>query len=223
MARRTGWPASRSPSPRGSSANAARLDRIAEAFARVVDAKSPFTARHSERVADIAVGIGRRLGFHPDTLRDLRRAGLLHDVGKLAVDNLILDKPGRLTEEGLAVVRRHPVHSRKILELAPCFAPIAALAANHHERLDGRGYPRGLGAADLDPPMRVLAVADVFEALTASRPYRQALPVEAALEIIARDVPHSLDPCAFAALRDLAAGSPPTARRAPAAPERVAA
>jgi HD-GYP domain-containing protein (c-di-GMP phosphodiesterase class II) len=197
-------------------ADDARLDRIAEAFTRVIDAKSPFTARHSERVAEIAVGIGRRLGFHPDTLRDLRRAGLLHDVGKLAVNNLILDKPGRLTDEEFAVVRRHPVHSREILELAPCFAPIAALAANHHERLDGRGYPRALGAPDLDLPMRVLAVADVFEALTAKRPYRDALAVDVALEIMARDVPHSLDASAFAALRGLVAPAPIAAPVRPA-------
>ena len=191
------------PADRLLTADDRRLDRIAEAFARVVDAKSPFTARHSERVAELAVGIGRRLGFDAATLRDLRRAGLLHDVGKLAVNNLILDKPGRLTEEEFAQVRRHPVHSLEILQRAPCFAPIADLAANHHERLDGRGYPRGLGADALDLPMRVLAVADVFEALTASRPYRRALPVGVALEIIARDVPHSLDASAFAALRSL--------------------
>ncbi len=218
------------PADRVLTADDERLDRIAEAFARVVDAKSPFTARHSERVAEIAVGIGERLGFDPDTLRDLRRAGLLHDVGKLAVNNLILDKPGRLTEEEFAQVRRHPVHSLEILRRAPCFAPIAELAANHHERLDGRGYPRGLGAQDLDLPMRVLAVADVFEALTASRPYRRALPVEAALEIIARDAPHSLDPRALAALRDLVAAAPaappapaPAAADAAVAVERLAA
>jgi HD-GYP domain-containing protein (c-di-GMP phosphodiesterase class II) len=204
------------PADRVLTADDARLDRIAEAFTRVIDAKSPFTARHSERVAEIAVGIGRRLGFHPDTLRDLRRAGLLHDVGKLAVNNLILDKPGRLTDEEFAVVRRHPVHSREILELAPCFAPIAALAANHHERLDGRGYPRALGAPDLDLPMRVLAVADVFEALTATRPYRDALAVDVALEIMARDVPHSLDASAFAALRGLVAPAPIAAPVRPA-------
>lgn len=204
------------PADRLLTADEARVDRIAEAFARVVDAKSPFTARHSERVAELAVGTGRLLGFDAGALRRLRRAGLLHDVGKLAVSNLILDKAGRLTDEEFAQVREHPVHSLRILERAPCFAPIAALAANHHERLDGRGYPRGLGAAELDLPMRVLAVADVYEALTADRPYREALPPAAALDIIARDVPHSLDAQAFAALRRLVAGrgAAPVAREA---------
>ena len=194
------------PADRLLTADDERLDRIAEAFARVVDAKSPFTARHSERVAELAVGIGRCLGLDDLTLRDLRRAGLLHDVGKLAVGNVILDKPGRLTEEEFAQVREHPVHSLRILERAPCFARIAGLAANHHERLDGRGYPRGLGADALDLPMRVLAVADVYEALTATRPYREAMPESRAVEIIARDVPHRLDPQAFAALRALVSG-----------------
>ncbi len=171
----------------------ARLDRIAEAFARVIDAKSPFTARHSERVAEIADGIAEVLGFDAGERRILRRAGLLHDTGKLAVSNRILDKPGKLTDEEFEAVRSHPLHTLRILERAPCFAELAELAANHHEKLDGSGYPRSLTAADLDLPMRVLAVADVYEALTADRPYRGPLPPGQALEIIDRDVPHKLD------------------------------
>jgi HD-GYP domain-containing protein (c-di-GMP phosphodiesterase class II) len=177
-----------------------RLDRIAEAFARVIDAKSPFTARHSERVAEIAVGIGGVLGFDGLAQRDLRRAGLLHDIGKLAISNLILDKPGKLTDAEFGKMKEHPVHSLAILERAPCFAPIAALAANHHERIDGTGYPRGLGGDALDLPMRVLAVADVFEALTADRPYRGPLPEEQALDIVSWEVPGRLDRAAFGAL-----------------------
>jgi HD-GYP domain-containing protein (c-di-GMP phosphodiesterase class II) len=177
-----------------------RLDRIAEAFARVIDAKSPFTASHSARVAEIAVGIGDVLGFDALTRRDLRRAGLLHDIGKLAISNRILDKPGKLTDDEFAKVKEHPAYSLAILERAPCFAPIAALAANHHERIDGTGYPRGLGDADLDLPMRVLAIADVYEALTADRPYRGPLPVEKALDIVAWEVPGRLDRGVFAAL-----------------------
>jgi HD-GYP domain-containing protein (c-di-GMP phosphodiesterase class II) len=185
-------------------ADDARLDRIAEAFARVIDAKSPFTARHSERVAEIATGVGGVLGFGAGTRRDLRRAGLLHDIGKLAISNLILDKPGRLTEAEFARIRQHPVYSLEILDRAACFAPIAALAANHHERIDGTGYPRGLRGAELDLPMRVLAVADVFEALTAERPYREALPVERALAIVLEEVPARLDGDAFEALKRFA-------------------
>ncbi len=189
----------------------ARLDRIAEAFARVIDAKSPFTARHSERVAEIADGIGAVLHFGGDERRTLRRAGLLHDIGKLAISNRILDKPGKLTDEEFRAIRTHPVHTLRILERAPCFADLAELAANHHEKLDGSGYPRSLDAGDLDLPMRVLAVADVYEALTADRPYRAPLPIEEALAIIDRDVPERLDLDVRSALEHHLAGSPATA------------
>ena len=179
----------------------ARLDRVAEAFARVIDAKSPFTARHSQRVAEIADGIAAVLGFGADERRTLLRAGLLHDIGKLAISSRILDKPGKLTDEEFRAIQTHPVHTLRILERAPCFAPLAELAANHHEKLDGSGYPRSLDARHLDLPMRVLAVADVYEALTAERPYRGPLPVEEALAIIDRDVPDKLDADARGALQ----------------------
>jgi putative nucleotidyltransferase with HDIG domain len=178
----------------------ARLDVIAEAFARVIDAKSPFTARHSERVAEIADGMAEILDFDDDQRRVLRRAGLLHDIGKLAVSNRVLDKPGKLTEDEFTAIKTHPVYSLQILERAPCFTDLANLAANHHEKLDGSGYPRGLTEADLDLPMRVLAVADIFEALTADRPYRGPLSTQEALAIIDRDVPEKLDAEARSAL-----------------------
>ena len=178
----------------------ARLDRIAEAFARVIDAKSPFTASHSQRVAEIADGIAAVLGFTAEERRTLRRAALLHDIGKLAISSRILDKPDKLTDEEFRAIQTHPVHTLRILERAPCFAALADLAANHHEKLDGSGYPRSLDARHLDLPMRVLAVADVYEALTADRPYRGPLPVEEALAIINRDVPHKLDADALGAL-----------------------
>jgi putative nucleotidyltransferase with HDIG domain len=189
-------------------ADDARLDRICEAFARVIDAKTPFTARHSVRVAEIAGQIGATIGFDAVTRRDLRRAALLHDIGKLAISNLILDKPGKLTDEEFAAVKSHPAHTLQILERAACFSPIAALAANHHEKLDGSGYPRRLTSEVLDLPMRVLAVADIYEALTADRPYRAPMAIEKALGIIRADVPDKLDRDAVAALE----ASPATAR-----------
>jgi HD-GYP domain-containing protein (c-di-GMP phosphodiesterase class II) len=179
----------------------ARLDRIAEAFARVIDAKSPFTARHSQRVAEIADGISAVLRFDADERRTMLRAALLHDIGKLAISSRILDKPDKLTDEEFRAIQTHPVHTLRILERAPCFAPLADLAANHHEKLDGSGYPRSLDARHLDLPMRVLAVADVYEALTADRPYRGPLPVEQALAIIDQDVPNKLDVDALSALK----------------------
>ena len=161
-----------------------RLDTIALAFARVIDAKSPYTYLHSERVAELAVRIGRRRHFSEGQLRDLRRAGLLHDIGKLGVSTLILDKPDRLTELERAEIRVHPAYTQRILERVPAFAGIVEVASAHHERLDGKGYHLGLPAERLSPMSRALAVADVFEALTAERPYRRGLPRHEAVAIL---------------------------------------
>ena len=176
------------------------LDRIAEGFARVIDAKSPYTARHSEGVAHLAVGIATELGFDARELSDLRRAALLHDIGKLGVSNRILDKPGRLDEDEWRAVRRHPEYTLRILERVPVFESLAELAASHHERMDGRGYHRGLPAGELPLACRLLVVADVFEALTATRPYRPGMPVEQALGIVHGDTGSAFCPEAVAGL-----------------------
>jgi putative nucleotidyltransferase with HDIG domain len=207
------------PADRVEHADEARLDRVADAFARVIDAKSPYTARHSSEVARWAVAIGSELGMDAAQLRDLRRAGLLHDIGKLAVSNRILDKPGRLDAAELAVMREHPRHTQRILERVACFAPIVETAASHHERLDGSGYHRGLAAFDLSRPARALAVADVWEALTAERPYRGAMDPAVAMEIVVADRGTALCPAAVDALgRAVAAQSAPLAAAAPVTP-----
>jgi HD-GYP domain-containing protein (c-di-GMP phosphodiesterase class II) len=165
-------------------ADEARLDEIARAFAQVIDAKSPFTYLHSERVAELAVTIGGRLQFREPEVRDLRRAALLHDIGKLGVSTLILDKPDRLTERERAEIRVHPAYTQRILERVTAFASIVKVASAHHERLDGKGYHLGLPAERLSPMSRALAVADVYEALTAERPYRRGLPRNEAMAIL---------------------------------------
>jgi HD-GYP domain-containing protein (c-di-GMP phosphodiesterase class II) len=180
-----------------------RLDLIAEAFGRVVDAKSPFTSRHSERVAETAAGIGAILGLDAAELRDLRRAGLLHDLGKLGVPNIVLDKPGKLTPEEWELMRRHPAYTAEVLAQVECLRPIAGTAASHHERLDGSGYHRGLEAPALSLPARILAVADVYDALARDRPYRAAMPAERVLAILDADAGARLDAESVAALRRL--------------------
>jgi putative nucleotidyltransferase with HDIG domain len=171
----------------------ARMDDICLAFAEVVDAKSPFTYRHSNGVAEAAVAIGQTLGMGEDDLRLLRRAGLLHDIGKLSVPNSILEKPAKLDAEEWAVVKRHPYYSWEILRRIPGFGQLAEVAASHHERLDGKGYFRSLDGTQLDRPSRILAVADVYDALAAKRPYRDALPLDTVLEMMGKDAPHALD------------------------------
>ena len=169
------------------------LDGVAATFAEVIDAKSPYTYRHSMGVAEVARALAVRRGADAPQARRLYRAGLLHDIGKLGISNRILDKPGKLTDGEFAAVRAHPRHTLEILRHVDAFADVAKLAAFHHERLDGRGYPWGLRGDDLDEECRILAVADVFEALTASRPYRDALPVRTVLEIMRGDAGTALD------------------------------
>jgi HD-GYP domain-containing protein (c-di-GMP phosphodiesterase class II) len=176
------------------------LDAIAQAFAGVIDAKSPYTYRHSERVAELAVGIGEARGFGREELRDLRRAALLHDIGKLGISNRILDKPGRLTDVELTQVRLHPYFTHRILERVGAFGDIVEIASAHHERLDGKGYHRRLPDTELCPLTRALAVADVYEALTADRPYRPALSGEQALAVLRKEAGAGLCPDSVEAL-----------------------
>jgi putative nucleotidyltransferase with HDIG domain len=172
------------PADRVLIADETKLDLVAEAFARVIDAKSPFTATHSQNVAAIAVAIAGEMGASSEELVTLRRAGLLHDIGKLGVSNLILDKPGPLTEPEIDEMRKHTGYTLEILRRVRRFAQFADLAAAHHERLDGSGYHLGLTAETFPPMARILAVADIAEALTAERPYRQPLPREDVLAIM---------------------------------------
>jgi len=181
-------------------ADDARLDRVAHAFASIVDAKSPYTAHHSEGVAAIALRLARLQGLDASTHPTLYRAALLHDVGKLGVSSRILEKPGPLDPSELEVVRQHPRWSMEILSRVGAFADVARIAGAHHERLDGSGYHRGLTGAQLDPPSRILAVADVAEALSADRPYRPGLGPDEVLAIMRPDAGRKLDADAFAAL-----------------------
>jgi HD-GYP domain-containing protein (c-di-GMP phosphodiesterase class II) len=142
------------------------------------------------------------MGFPAEEVRALRRAGLLHDIGKLGVSSRILDKPGGLDAEDWRQMRRHPELTARILGQVEQLRDLAVVAAAHHERLDGSGYHLGLTAAQLSPAARVLAVADVAEALSADRPYRAGLAPDVVLEIMARDAGPKLDPDAFTALRE---------------------
>lgn len=180
-----------------------RLDRVAEAFASVIDAKSPYTARHSAGVAEIAVALAAELDLRPEDRAMLHRAALLHDIGKLGVSNLILDKPGPLTDVEREVVRRHPKWSLEILTRVSAFGELARIAGSHHERLDGSGYPSALTAEELDLPCRILAVADVAEALSADRPYRAALSADEVIRTICGEAGRTLHAEACAALEDV--------------------
>ena len=185
------------------------LDDIAQAFAHVIDSKSPYTAGHSERVALYAEMVAAEMGYGPERRRWLRRAGLLHDIGKLGVSNSILDKNGKLDDEQWREMRNHALHSERILERVPPFRDMARIGGAHHERLDGKGYPRGLAGAEIEPETRIMSVADVFDALTADRPYRAAMSIPDALAIMRRDIDTSFDPRCLAALERALDGMSP--------------
>jgi putative nucleotidyltransferase with HDIG domain len=190
------------------SADESRLNDIATAFAWVIDAKSPYTYHHSERVADFAVAIARDIGLDEPAIVRLRRAALLHDLGKLSVPNRILDKPAKLTPHEWEVVKLHPYYTYQILERVPVFGELAFDASAHHERLDGRGYYRNLQAAHLSVSARILCVADQLDALSAERPYRGKLPPERVVAILRQERGTGLWPEAVdAAERVLASGS----------------
>jgi HD-GYP domain-containing protein (c-di-GMP phosphodiesterase class II) len=176
------------------------LDAVAAGFAQVVDAKSPFTSGHSDRVALFADLIAEELALDGPRRRWLRRAALLHDIGKLGVSNAVLDKPGKLDEVEWAAIKLHPALGETILSRITAFRDLAVIAGAHHERLDGKGYPRGLAAAEIGLDTRIVTAADIFDALTADRPYRARMPVAKAIEIMRDGVGTSIDPDCLAAL-----------------------
>ncbi len=165
-----------------------RLDALSAgtvlAFARAIDANSPWTAGHSERVTHIAIEIARELGLSAQQLDTLERGGLLHDIGKIAVPPAVLDKAGKLTDDEWAVMRRHPIVGCEILSPIPAFADALPIVRSHHERMDGTGYPDQLYGDQIPYLARVLAVADVFDALASDRPYRAGMTTAEACAII---------------------------------------
>ena len=177
------------------------LDDIAAGFARVIDAKSPFTSGHSDRVALFTDLIAEEMGLDLVGRRLLKRAALLHDIGKLGVSNSVLDKPGKLDEKEWTQMKRHAELSEKILSNIGAFSAAAVVGGAHHERLDGKGYPRGLHAEDIPMEVRIVSTADVFDALTADRPYRPAMSVTKAMSILWEGAGQSHDPICIEALQ----------------------
>ena len=193
------------------------VDRIAEVFADIVDTKSPFTGAHSRRMAAIATGIAGRLGWDAASVAEVRRAGLLHDLGMLAVPNTILDKPSPLTASEWEVMRMHALFTERILGHVHGFEWLAFAARAHHERLDGSGYCRGLHGDHVPELSRVLAVADVYDALSSPRAYRPGLPPAQAMAYLERDRGAGLWPPALDALAQELSAEPDSDEAAKAA------
>jgi putative nucleotidyltransferase with HDIG domain len=165
-----------------------------KALARTVDAKSSWTAGHSTRVTRMALKIGSVFGFSPNDLDILQRAALLHDIGKLGVPVAVLDKPGALDDEEYNMIKKHPSIGARILEPIPSYKNIVPIVLQHHERYDGKGYPDGLSGNEIDIMARILAVADVFDALKSDRPYREGWAVERVIDLISEEAGRQFDP-----------------------------
>jgi HD-GYP domain-containing protein (c-di-GMP phosphodiesterase class II) len=162
----------------------AELDAALAAIADFADLKSPYTAGHSRGVAERAAAAALRAGLGEPVAAELRRAGLLHDVGRLGVSNTVWDKPGALSESEMERVRMHPYLTQRTFSRSPRLAALAEVAAAHHERLDGSGYPRALSGGALSPEARILAAADAYQAMSELRPHRPARsPGDAAREL----------------------------------------
>jgi putative nucleotidyltransferase with HDIG domain len=165
-----------------------------EAFARAIDAKSPWTAGHSERVTEMSLRIARKMGRSQSELEVLHRGALLHDIGKLGISMQVLDKPGRLEEDEIQHVMTHPTIGGRILEPISAFADILPIVTQHHEKYDGTGYPDQLVAEQIDINARILAVADTYDAMTSDRPYRKGFEHAKAVGLILEESGKQFDP-----------------------------
>src|SRR5436309_2017574 len=164
------------------------------AFVNAIESKDPYLKGHSARVALYAVEIASRMGLDDETVQIVSRGAMLHDLGKLSIMDTILRKPDRLTDEEFAIIKAHPVVGERILKPLTFLHRESCAVRSHHERFDGTGYPDGLKGEDIPLVARIVTVADVFDAVTSNRPYRTALPVEAAREEIARGRGTHFDP-----------------------------
>src|SRR5690348_1636539 len=188
------------------------FDQALLAIADFVDLKSPYTLGHARAVADLAAATGTQLGLPADEVDLLRRAGLVHDLGRLGVTNAIWDKPGPLGAGEWERVRLHPYLTERMLHQSAALAPLAAVAVQHRERLDGSGYPKGLSGASITRPARILGVVDAYQSMRELRPHRPSLSAEdAAAELQADAKAGKLDGEAVAAV--LAAAGHPVAKR----------
>jgi len=169
------------------------LDAICRLFAAIVDAKSSYTYQHSNGVANAAIAMANGLGLDQNRTLLVRHAALLHDIGKMAVPNSILEKRGALSAAEQRIMQAHPERTWRILKGVGGFEQVSEVAASHHERLNGSGYFRGLVASQLSLEARIVMVADVFDALSADRPYRTAMPIEEVFRTIRNGVPHEFD------------------------------
>ncbi len=170
------------------------FEAVVFALAETIEQRDKYTGGHTKRVTEYSVLIGEALGLSKKEIYTLKIAAILHDIGKIAVPDQILNKPGRLTDEEFAYIKIHPVAGEEILKHIPELKEEIKGIKYHHERWDGRGYPEGLKGEEIPFIARIIAVADTFDAMTSNRPYRKALPLEVAFEEIKKCAGTQFDP-----------------------------
>jgi putative nucleotidyltransferase with HDIG domain len=170
------------------------------ALAAAIDAKDPYTRGHSERVARYASQVAREMGLTPEDVRRVRLSALLHDVGKIGIDDRILRKPTALTEEEFEVMKSHPTKGAAIMETIPQLRDVIPGMKHHHERWEGGGYPDGLSGEDIPLQARIVSVADTFDAMTTTRPYQRAMDIRFVFQRLRDLAGNRFDPAIVEAL-----------------------
>jgi putative nucleotidyltransferase with HDIG domain len=174
-----------------------------ESLAKSLEARDTYTRGHSQRVCEVSMMIGERLGIGPEALEELRVGTILHDIGKIGVPDAILNKPGRLTDEEFAIMKSHPVVGYEICKPLMLSEGVLMIIRNHHEKLDGSGYPDGLKGGELPLSLRIVCVADAFDAMSSSRPYRSVMDINHVLAELSKGAGIQFDPVVVEALKEL--------------------
>ena len=179
-------------------------EQVIFSLARAVEAKDEYTEGHCERLSIIAEAMGKELNLSERDIQILRRGGILHDIGKIAIDDAILLKPGPLTDEEFEVIKEHPVIGENICKPLKTLRPVLPVIRYHQERYNGSGYPEGLKGEDIPIHARIIGIVDCYDALTTDRTYRKAIPEKKALEIMTKETEEGLwDPDLFKIMKDL--------------------
>jgi len=165
-----------------------RAETVLFTLARSIEGKDPYTHGHCERLSEYSAALGSHLGLPEDEITALRRAGVVHDIGKIAVPDAILLKPGKLTSDDWKVMKEHPAIGERICAPLKSFRLVLPIIRHHHEKLDGSGYPNGLRGEEIPITARILTIVDIYDALTTARPYKTAFSVTQTLEIMKEEV-----------------------------------
>jgi len=157
------------------------------AFSKSLEARDYYTAEHADRMISIAVALGKKLGLSKQSLNNLEKSAVLHDIGKIGISDVILRKKGKLSPEEYKIIKTHPQIGAEIIRAVHFLKDVVPIVLHHHERLDGLGYPSGLKNGEIPLSARIIAIADAYQALTSDRPYRKAYSKKKALEILQKE------------------------------------